>query len=380
MRLKAWTACAVLMSSALWLAAACGSSHSGLMEAEAGKSGSGGGPGDDDEEECDRNTDCDDQVCSPDGRCIDCYDDDDCRADQICDDERCVSDDDDSGDAGSSSGATGGGGGASGGTGNMGGKGGSGGTGGMEPTIACEDARVLFVIQRSGAMFELPTPLANYWTMVRDAVADPQGAAAAYEAQLDMGALFLVRLSTAASCPTLSTLEPTSPSMASLGALFDENLAAYTAQSLTDKMDAPVAEAVTVAASLLGGPGGHIVLITTAVPDTCTLADSQCTVDPTIKAVQNARAAGILTHVIGLGDVVNLDTTDTQGYERYLEQLANAGRGQPVKMAQYYESVCPTPAPVATYSETSGNAQAYQAFTVEDVRTAVTQILSGICP
>lgn len=376
MRLKAWTASAVLLGSALWMASACGSKHSGLMQAEGGSDGGGGAPVGD-EEECERNSDCDDQVCSPDGRCIDCYDDNDCRADEVCDDERCISDD--SSDAGSSSGATGGTG-ATGGAGNTGGRGGSGGAGGTNPTISCEDARVLFVVQRSGAMFELPTPLANYWGMVRDAVAGPQGAAAAYEAQFDIGALFLVRLSTAATCPTLSTLEPTSPSMASLGALFDQNLEAYTAQSLTDKMDAPVAEAVTAAANLLGGPGGHIVLITTAVPDTCTLADSQCTVDATIKAVQDARAGGVLTHIIGLGDVTNLDTVDTQGYEGYLAQLANAGRGQPVKMAQYYESVCPAPTPVATYSEASGNAQAFQAFNVEDVRTAVTQILAGICP
>ncbi len=373
MRLMAWTATAVLMGSALWLASACGSKHSGLMEATAGSDGDGGGAAAD-TQDCERNSDCDDQVCSPNGRCIDCYDDDDCRANQHCDDERCVSDS--TGDAGSSSGATGG----TGGSGPSGGMSGTAGAGGSSPTTSCEDARVLFVIQRSGAMFEQPTALANYWGMVKDAVAGPQGAAAAYETQLDLGALFLVRLSTAVSCPTLSVLEPTTPSIASLSALFDQNLEAYTAQSLTDKMDAPVAEAVAAAAGLLGGAGGHIVLITTAVPDTCTQADTQCSVDPTIKAVQNARATGVVTHVIGLGDVPNLDLVDTQGYESYLAQLANAGVGQPVKMAQDYQYVCQVPAPVATYSEASGNAQAYQAFSSEDVRAAVSQILSGICP
>jgi len=176
-------------------------------------------------------------------------------------------------------------------------------------------------------------------------------------------------------------MEPATPSMASLGALFDQNLEAYTAQRLSDKMDAPVAEAVAAAAGLLSGtPGGHIVLITTAVPDTCTAADTTCTVDATIKAVQDARTNGVTTHVIGLGDTPNLDYLTTDGYENYLKQLANSGVGQPVKLGESYPYLCPAAPTVATYSQDSGTAVAHQAMTSTDVKLAVTQILSSICP
>ena len=365
-----------MVVAGLWLTSACGSKHSGLLTATGDGGSDAGSDSNGADEECERTSNCDDQVCSPDGRCIDCYDDDDCRAGQHCDDEQCVADS--SGDAGSSSGATTGMGGSAGNAGS--GNAGQGGVGGTPPVGSCEGARVLFVIQRSGAMFELPAPEENYWTMVKDAIAGPAGAAAAFETKLDLGALFLVRLSTAASCPSLSVMQPTTPAMASLDALFDQNLQDYTAQKLTDKMDAPVAEAVTAAANLLTGPASHIVLITTAVPDTCTLADSNCATDATIKAVQGAQALGVTTHVIGLGDTPNLDYLTTDGYESYLAQLANAGVGQPVLAAEAFPLFCPAQPPQASYSAASGQAKAHQAFSSADIKTAVSQILSSICP
>jgi hypothetical protein len=85
--------------------------------------------------------------------------------------------------------------------------------------------------------------------------------------------------------------------------------------------------------------------------------------------------------VIGLGDTPNLDFEDTSGYELYLARLANAGSGQPVKMVEGYQFLCVNPAPEATYSAAAGTAQAYQAFTADDVKAAVNQILgSSICP
>jgi hypothetical protein len=106
------------------------------------------------------------------------------------------------------------------------------------------------------------------------------------------------------------------------------------------------------------------------------------TTDPTIKAVQDAHARGVTTHVIGLGDTPNLDyPPDTLGYEAYLAGLANAGTGQPVKMYEGAKLECFYSTPgVATYSETSGTAKAYQATNAADVKSAVSEILSSICP
>lgn len=319
---------------------------------------------------CTVRSDCTDQACSPDGRCVDCNDSSDCLVHQHCDTERCVADGGDTGGASSTGGSVS--------------SGGSVGSGGSVSSTACNGAQVLFVIQRSGAMFEEPEAEANYWSMVESALTADDGALAAYTGKLDVGALFFVRLQYEEdmACPVVSSAAPASAALMPLRELFQSNAAAY--RALADdqaKMDAPVPEAVAAGAALLTGASRHLVLISTAVPDSCSVADTNCAVDLVVKAVQNASQQGVTTHVIGLGNTENLDAgQDQDGYATYLAQLANAGAGKPVKMSEAFEEDCSDKGVAATYSEQSGDAHAYRAESASDIKSALSEILHGICP
>src|SRR5687767_6572843 len=144
----------LLLSSALFAQAGCDSGSTSPTAA----GGSAGGAA---VQTCLRSSDCTNQVCSPDGRCIDCYDDQDCRADQRCTGELCVS------EGGSGAASTGG---SAPGSGAVA-------TGGSSPLgNQCGGAQVLFVIQRSGVMFEEPSADQSYWSMVKDAITGADGA------------------------------------------------------------------------------------------------------------------------------------------------------------------------------------------------------------
>jgi len=317
---------------------------------------------------CTASEQCTDQVCSPDGRCVDCNADQDCLTNQHCDAEHCIANGGDVGGGGSGGGSA---------------VGGSG--GGASSNAECNGAQVLFVVQHSGAMFEEPEGDTKYWGMVQSAVAAEDGALSALAGKLHVGAVFFVRLQHQEDeiCPVLSSAAPQVGALQPLKELFDMNSATYEMQAdQNTKMDAPVPEAVTSAAGMLSGNARHLVLITTAVPDSCTLADNNCTTDLAVKAVQDAQKSGVTTHVIGLGNTGALDASkDDDGYMTYLTQLANAGAGKPVKMSQAFEEDCSdSHLPTATYGDQNGDAKAYRAENAAEVKTAVAEILQQICP
>jgi len=103
----------------------------------------------------------------------------------------------------------------------------------------------------------------------------------------------------------------------------------------------------------------------------------------------------VTTHVIGLGHDTMFNYTESdpevpvQGYEVYLQQLANAGQGKPVGPDTLEHKLqdfggCGTtsgPAPLtASYSATAGDAKYYASMTASDVKSAVAEILTDICP
>jgi hypothetical protein len=375
MPLRGWlgvTLGAALLAS---FSAGCDVSGTALFQQPSGGSGSSGGGGNGGSGgratsgpggPCATDRECTDQVCSPAGRCVECYEDANCLVNQYCEDEHCIASGGELG--GTSSG------GSAGSAGNAG--------GGTTGSSACGGAQVLFVIQRSGIMFEEPDEDANYWGMVESALTGPEGALAPYWDRLDTGALFFVRVQDDDTCPVLSSAAPQPGAMQPLSELFADNASAY--QELADadaKMDAPVPEAVAAAAALLGGTARHLVLITTGVSDTCDDTDNPCLMDHAIGAVQEAQKLGVTTHVIGLGDSGLLDTSsDGDGYQTYLGQLANAGAGKPVKKSSAFDEKCSDDGAKAEYAGGNGDAHAYRAESSDDVKQALAEILNDICP
>lgn len=78
----------------------------------------------------------------------------------------------------------------------------------------------------------------------------------------------------------------------------------------------------------------YILLVTDGNPNTCQVVDPQCGQDLSIKAVQDARAKGIGTFAVGIGDIVANNTGCEPAWGRcgvnHLQDLANAGQGLPV--------------------------------------------------
>jgi len=266
-------------------------------------------------------------------------------------------------------------------------------------------------MQRSGALFEQPpqdssVPLsleASYFGFLQAALVGDGSAAKPFDGKLSIGASFLfaardLQVSpTPAMCPQLAATAPSLQFDGTLAAAFSQSAAAHTALvTAKQKVEAPVPEGITSAVAAWSGATGarHLVLVTTAMPDTCTKFDGPCGIDATVKALQEARAAGVTTHVIGLGDdsTFNYASSDpdpvlVEGYEEYLQQLANAGSGKPVGPASMEHSlqdfVCNgtvVATLTASYSDAAGDAKYYQVKSAMDAKAAIADILAGICP
>jgi hypothetical protein len=175
---------------------------------------------------------------------------------------------------------------------------------------------------------------------------------------------------------------------------FDTIKTAYTTVGVTPtgyfKWETPTGASVAAVAKTLANfkpdpPGPKfILLVTDGDPDTCTIHDPNCGQDESIKAVQDAYAAGIGTFAIGIGDIVNSLDTSLRGGKDHLQDLANAGSGQPVAPNTvnygYSQCVAATGGLTATYAaagQTPGTA-AYFTVSAADGKTAQTQIAAAI--
>src|SRR6185369_1951313 len=282
-----------------------------------------------------------------------------------------------------------------------------GGAGGTQGGGSCGGAEVVFLIQRSGVMFEqplqttgVPLPLeASYFGFLQAALVGEGSAAKAYSGKLSLGVTFLFAardLSAAlpVACPQLAMTTPRLQFDSALSNAFTQSAADHAALvTAKQKEEAPVPEAIVNAVASLPETAGarHLVLVTTAMPDTCTKLDGPCGLDATVKALQDAKVAGVTTHVIGVGDDVAFNNAASgadpeQGYEEYLQQLANAGSGQPVgpgslehKLQDFVCEGATAATLTASYAGSAGNAKYYQVKTATDAKAAVADILASIC-
>jgi hypothetical protein len=163
--------------------------------------------------------------------------------------------------------------------------------------------------------------------------------------------------------------------------------------------ETPTGHALTRVAADLGmftpdTPGRkYILFVTDGTPNTCMVPNPNCGQDLALKAVQDAYTAGIGTFVIGIGNIVRdnpgCNTTSMRCGEDHLQDVANAGAGQPVEpppMNYWYEQ-CSTQhsgtnpgTPAATYaaSAAGGTAEYYTATTAEELRIALSGLLTSV--
>jgi hypothetical protein len=160
------------------------------------------------------------------------------------------------------------------------------------------------------------------------------------------------------------------------------------------KWETPTGAAIKKAAEKLAAftadpPGPkYIVLVTDGNPNTCAALDPQCGSDESIKAVQDAKAAGIGTFAVGIGDIVTTNSGCMPEWGRcgamHLQDLANAGQGLPVQAPPEnlkYQACTPTQmlaASYATAAETPGAAPYYTATNSAELETAIRGLLNSV--
>ena len=243
--------------------------------------------------------------------------------------------------------------------------------------------KVMLLIPRSGAMFELPAPEANWWTAVRSALVDGETPLVEKHADdFDLAARVFFRhtLDGAYECP-LEAETMSGANESDIASLFDvaqEDHAASVEQKI--KIDAPLPEAIASAAAALGTEGRRvIVLLTTSIPDTCTLNDTLCAMDPSVAAVQAARAEGVELYVLGLGENDNVQwdfsAVPQVGYTGFLSALANAGRGTAVAGPPSQECSEPNS---ADYQKNGGGSPYFQALETASVASELDELFEAV--
>jgi len=262
----------------------------------------------------------------------------------------------------------------------------SGGTGG-EPIDAGECATlsvatvelvatVSLLVDTSGSMFQQPKP---FWTPLYNALMDPTTSVVKQlEATTRFGFTSYTGLGdsvqdpTTYKCPILQTVPYALNNYAAIDKMYSG--IKYNSEPWETPTHAAIDAAAADLVAFKATPDGpkFILLVTDGNPDTCWAKNPQCGQDAAIKSAQAAFAQGITTYVLGIGSVLNPDPK-AEGCQSgrcgldYLQDMANAGTGQPVEPypdtdQQYQYSACiartPTKAVSATYAPTGGGGKA----------------------
>jgi hypothetical protein len=268
------------------------------------------------------------------------------------------------------------------------GHGGGGGEGGCGPGVI---PSVLLMIDNSSSMFD---PRESLWDPLFNVLMKPaDGIVATFQSEVRFGFTSFRGTSMASDpkCPVLFEVDYDLDN-------FDAINARYSAQSAEwregVKWETPTGAAIAKVAQKLASttsdpPGPkYIVLATDGNPNTCATLDPQCGSDEAIKAVQDAKALGITTFVIGIGDLTGSSTGCEKSWGRcgadFMQDMANAGRGLPVQAppdSLKYLPCTPTNVLAASYagaSDTPGMAPYYAATNATELDAAFREVLGSV--
>ncbi len=243
---------------------------------------------------------------------------------------------------------------------------------------------VVLVVDTSSSMFD---PRASLWDPLYNALMAPTtGVVASLQDKVRFGFVSYKSVTRPTLDPTCPLLQTVTPKMMNFTDINTQYAAAGVTPTGDYKWETPTGASVAKVAADLAAfvpvpPGPKfMLLVTDGNPDTCQVRDPQCGADESIKAVQDAYAMGIGTFVIGIGEILtnNAGCVGRCGLD-HLQDLANAGSGQPVMMNtnEYGYQQC-TGQPTnekATYSAAGGTAKYY---TVSTTGSSTTDLSNAI--
>ncbi|WP_437971034.1 vWA domain-containing protein [Sorangium sp. So ce260] len=224
------------------------------------------------------------------------------------------------------------------------GNGGNGGAGGgcqqLDITFEPQIPTVMIVVDRSGSMYD-----SGYWAPLQTAVLN---VVESLQAKVRFGFLTFTGIAPA-QCPLLTGTDVIAlDSHAAIAAAYEE-ASMRPGQKLETPTGMTFNETVIPDLVAFGEPGPkYILFVTDGEPDRCDDGPSVCARDDVVGAVQSAYAQGIGTFVFGLGD---------GDFAEHLQDVANAGAGQPVRRPQNTTQECFTGA--GTYADAGGEAMYY---------------------
>lgn len=231
---------------------------------------------------------------------------------------------------------------------------------------------VNLLVDTSGSMFKQPAP---FWTPLYNALMDPSTSIVKQlQTSTRFGFTSYTGVGTGAMCPILQKVPYALNNYDAINKMYGGILATYNSQAWETPTHAAIDATAADLVAFKAMPDGpkFILLVTDGSPDTCWANNPQCGQDAAIASIQAAYAQGIITHVLGIGNVLNPDpAVDGCQVGRcgndYLQDIANAGVGLPVEPypdtdKQYSYSGCiansPTKALAATYAATGGGGKA----------------------
>jgi hypothetical protein len=181
-------------------------------------------------------------------------------------------------------------------------------------------ATVMLLIDQSGSMSQGGFGMGTRWSVLREAIVEPErGLLAWLDQSASVGLMLYTSFDGFASpqgCPVLTRVD------AAVGNV-DEIRAAYLAQEPARLGDTPTGESIDAAAEQLarieGAAPKYILLLTDGAPDTCAQPDPQLGMPEAIAAAQRAYTQGIVVRTVGVAEEIN---------GAQLQALANAGAGK----------------------------------------------------
>jgi hypothetical protein len=282
----------------------------------------------------------------------------------------------------------------------QGGAAGGGGTGNVCDELTVETKpvtpTVLILVDNSSSMFE---PRAELWDALYSALMTAGGPVDTLQAKIRFGFASYKGLT------NTGVMDETNPACAEVTEVpyaLDNYAAINTAYTALGtqwmqgiKWETPTGHAITRVTPALveyvADPPGpkFILLVTDGNPNTCRVLDPQCGQDHTIRAVQDAYIAGIGTFVLGIGDIVGANTGCVPAQMRcgvdHLQDIANAGQGQPVVQppAEYVYQPCIAGTQggggmlAGTYAATGGTIMPLTATNAAAIAPALEGLLTG---